>query len=78
MELKYFIADAKQPNGLREVSEAEWVEIFGEGIERTYADQVYHGEISINDVPEENCESVSRIVEKRTSLWGTYENEIEQ
>lgn len=70
----YYITDLTQPKGFVEVTEAEWNAIVGTDETRPYASQVYRGEMTIEEVPEELREEVQTVVNNKIARWGTYEN----
>ena len=69
---RYYISNPEAEKGFEELTEAEWLGLFGEGENRTYANQVYRGEISIYDVPEENRATVETIVANKIAKFGKY------
>lgn len=71
---RYYIADPTTEKGFEEITEAQWLSLFGEEPELTYASEVYHGKMSIDDVPEDSRETVATIVENKITKWGLYEN----
>lgn len=70
----YYIADNTQPKGFIEVTEAEWNALIGTEETRPYANQVYRGELSIEEVPEDLREAVQAVVDTKIARWGTYES----
>lgn len=70
----YYIADNTQPKGFIEVSESEFYDLFGTDEIRPYANQVYRGIITIDEVPEELREEVQTVVNNKIARWGTYES----
>lgn len=69
----YYIA-ANNEKGFEEITEAEWLALFGDETTRPYANKVYKGELSIDEVPEELRESVQAVVNAKIAKWGTYES----
>lgn len=69
----YYIADNTQPKGFIEITEAEWNALIGTEETRPYANQVYRGTLSIDEVPEELRAGVQAIVDTKIARWGTYE-----
>lgn len=69
---RYYISNPEAERGFEELTESEWISLIGEGENRTYANQVYRGEISIDDVPEELCEAVQAIVDAKIERFGEY------
>lgn len=69
----YYIADKTQPKGFVEVTEADFYALIGTEETRPYANQVYRGELSIDEVPEELRAEVQAIVDTKIARWGTYE-----
>lgn len=51
-----------------------WLYLSGDAKVRPYANDVYKGVISINEVPEELRESVQIIVDRKIAYYGSYEN----
>ena len=71
----YYISNPNAEKGFEEITEAEWNAIIGQAPNSTYANQVYRGTISINEVPEENKETVQAIVDAKIAKWGLYEEQ---
>lgn len=71
----YYISNPNAEKGFEEITEAEWNAIIGQAPNSTYANQVYRGTISIDEVPEENKETVQAIVDAKIAKWGVYENQ---
>ena len=55
-------------------TEEEYLAVAGAENTRPYGGQVYRGEITILDVPEDVREAVQEVVNARIARWGTYEN----
>lgn len=70
----YYITDNTQPKGFIEVSEAEFVALIGTEETRPYANKVYRGAISIDEVPEDLREAVQAVVDAKIARWGAYES----
>lgn len=73
--MTHYYISANNEKGFEEITEAEWNAIIGEAPNSTYADQVYRGKISIDEVPEENKETVQAIIDAKITKWGLYENQ---
>lgn len=71
---RYYIADKTQPKGFVELTEAEFVAIVGDDITRPYANKMYCGVMTIDEVPEECRKAVSAIVQNKIARFGTYES----
>lgn len=69
---RYYIADLNAPKGFAELSEDEWYALVGDDTTRPYASQLYCGDITIEDVPEELRETVQDIVDNKIARWGLY------
>ena len=72
--MKYYIYNEKSESGFDECTEEEWLAVFGDKEHRKYASQVYRGEISIDDVPEDKRQTVSDIVKNKIARWGAFDN----
>lgn len=68
----YYIANPNSSKGFEEVTEAEWLAIIGEEPNREYAAKVYRGQMSMDEVPEENKTTVESIVAARVARFGEY------
>ena len=75
--MRYYIADESQPKGFIEVTEAEYISLFGDNTIRPYVQAVYCGEIAIEDVPAVHQGEVRTVVAKRVSRWGLYDEAID-
>lgn len=72
METHYYIADSKAEKGFVELTESEWYAIVGTDETRPYANKVYRGELSIEEVPEELQEAVQAVVDAKIARFGLY------
>lgn len=68
----YYITDPSAERGFVEVSEAEFTAIIGTEETRPYANQVYRGELSIEEVPANLQETVQAVVAAKVARWGEY------
>lgn len=73
MNKRYYIANPEAPKGFEELTEEEFIAIVGEEPNRSYANKVYRGTMSMDEVPEENREAVTAIVETKIAKWGEYD-----
>lgn len=71
----YYISNPNAEKGFEEITEAEWNAIIGQAPNDVYANKVYRGAMSIDDVPEENRETVQAIVNNKIEKWGLYEDQ---
>lgn len=69
---RYYISDPTAPKGFVELTEEEWFALMGTEETRPYAAQVYRGDITIDDVPEDLREAVAAVVAAKVSRWGLY------
>lgn len=72
MDKHYYIVDRSQPRGFVEVTEAEFLTLAGDAAVRPYAWDVYRGEISLDDVPEDLREAAAAVVAARTERFGAW------
>ena len=72
---RYYLTNPKSEQGFDIVTEEEWNAIIGNEAHKSYASQVYHNEIFIDEVPEEFRETVQNIVQNKIARWGTYESQ---
>jgi hypothetical protein len=70
----FYIAEPSAEKGFIELTETEWLSLFGTDDMRPYAKQVYQDTLSINEVPEELREQVQTIVNNKIARWGLYKN----
>ena len=73
--MKHYYISANNDKGFEEITEAEWNAIIGQEPNSSYASKIYRGTMSIDEVPEENKETVQAIVDARIAKWGLYENQ---
>ena len=66
----YYLSDPSADKGFVEVTETEFNAIVGTEETRPYANQVYRGELSINEVPEDLREAVQAVVDAKITRWG--------
>lgn len=71
----YYITDNTQPKGFIELTEDEWNAIVGTDGIRPYANQVYRGIITLDEVPEELSEDVQTVVNNKIAKWGEYKEQ---
>ena len=69
---RYYIADNTAPRGFVELTESEWLALMGTEETRPYANKVYRGEMTIEEVPEELREAVAAVVAAKVDRWGLY------
>lgn len=72
--MKYYIINYNDKNGLVEVSKEEYDNLIGQLPISEYANQVYHGTLSVGEVPEEFRVKVAEIVANKIAQWGKYED----
>lgn len=70
---RYYISDPTAPKGFVELTESEWLALMGTEETRPYANKVYRGEMTIDEVPEELQEAVSSVVATKVDRFGLYE-----
>ena len=74
---RYYISDPTAPKGFVELTYEEWLSLYGTDETAPWASQVYRGEITLDDVPEDIREEVSAVVATKVARWGLYsEREI--
>lgn len=74
--IRYYVFE-NNDGTIKEINKLEWDLLVGDDITVPYVTQVYNGQITIEDVPEDLRTKVSEIVANRVSRWGEYiESEI--
>ena len=68
----YYIIDQTAERGFIEVTESEYISINGTAETAPYARQLYRGEITAADIPEDIRTEVETIVQNRIERFGTY------
>ena len=68
----YYISNPNSEKGFDEITETEFFAIIGDKEHAPYASEVYRGELTIDDVPEKNRETVASIVANRIARFGEY------
>ena len=71
--MKYF-SYINKVYGFGEVTQEEYIQLYGTDETRPYIGKLYRGEITEEEIPEELKEEVINVVEKRNTQWGTYES----
>lgn len=71
MVTHYYIS-ADNEKGFEKVTESEWKAMYGDEATAPYAQRVYRGEITSEDVPEEYREVVRSIVDFKIQRFGEY------
>lgn len=71
--MTHYYISADNEKGFEEVTEAEWLSLIGDENQRGYANKVYRGEMTLDEVPEEYRTSVQAIVANKVARWGEYE-----
>lgn len=72
MEHYYFI-NKNAPRGFEEVTEEEYLAVVGLPPVKEYAEKVYRGEMSIDDVTEEHREATQAVVDAKIARLGAYQ-----
>ena len=70
---KYYIADPNQ--GQIEITEEEYISIFGTEDIKDYVVDIYYNKISISEVPTELQERVQTTVNNRIARFGAYNSQ---
>lgn len=71
---RYYITDPTSKD-MVEVTEEEFYSLIGTEETRPYANQVYYGDISIEDVPENLREQVQTILNYKIAHCGEYDDQ---
>lgn len=69
---KYYITDIEK--GQIEITEEEYISIFGTEDIKKYVVDIYYGKITISEVPTELQEQVQTIVNNRITRFGEYQS----
>ena len=69
----YYFINKKATRGFEEVTEEEYLSVVGLPPVKEYAEKVYRGEMSIEDVPEEHREATQAVVDAKIARLGVYE-----
>lgn len=69
---RYYISDHSAEKGFVELTESEWLALIGTEEVRPYANPIYRGEMTIEEVPEELREDVLAVVETKIAYFGLY------
>lgn len=72
MATRYYISDPTAERGFVELTEAEWYALIGTEETRPYANKVYRGEMTIEEVPAELQEAVQAVVDAKIVRFGLY------
>ena len=71
----YYISNPKAERGFDEITEAEWNAIIGQPPVSGYANRVYRGSMTIDEVAEEHRAEVETIVANKIAKWGEYKDQ---
>lgn len=69
----YYLLNRKAPRGFEEITKEEYLAVVGLSPVREYAEKVYRGRMSIEDVPEEHREKTRAVVDAKIARLGAYE-----
>ena len=69
----YYFINKNAPRGFEEVTEEGYLAVVGLPPVKDYAEKVYRGEMSIEDVPEEHREATQAVVDAKIARLGVYE-----
>lgn len=69
----YYFINKNAPRGFEEVTEDEYIAVVGLPPVKEYAEKVYRGEMSIEDVPEEHRETTQTVVNAKIARLGAYQ-----
>lgn len=72
---RYYIMDSTKEFGFFEVTEEVFRSLVGDEITGPYAQKVYRGELSIEDVPENLREDVQAVVDANVAYLGEYQKQ---
>lgn len=70
----YYITDNTQAKGFIELSENEFISLFGNKETHPYVSKVYREELAISEIPFELQETVQTIVNNKIARFGEYKN----
>lgn len=73
--MTHYYISANNEKGFEEISEIEWNVLIGQHPMNEYADQVYRGKKTIDEVPEEYRTDVETIIANKIAKWGEYKNQ---
>lgn len=73
MEKHFYLSPVSNDSEHEEVTESVWLDIIGDKDHREYANKVYRGELSIEEVPEDKRETVQKIVNNKIARWGAFD-----
>ena len=68
----YYLINKNAPRGFEEVTEEEYIAVVGLPPVKEYANKVYSGKMSIEDVPEEHRVATQSVVDARVARLGAY------
>ena len=71
----YYISNPNAEKGFNEVTEAEWNAIIGQPPISDYANSVYCGSITLEEIPEEYRVDVETIVANKIAKLGEYKDQ---
>jgi hypothetical protein len=66
----YYLLNKKSPHGFEEITKEEYLAVVGLSPVREYAEKVYRGTISAEDVPEEHREATQAVVKAKIARLG--------
>lgn len=68
----YYLINKNAPRGFDELTEKEYIAVVGLPPVKEYANKVYRGKMSIEDVPEEHRVATQSVVDARVARLGAY------
>lgn len=71
----YYISNPNSEKGFEEVTETEFYAVIGDETIKPYANKVYRGRLSIDEVPEEHRAEVQTVVNNRIARFGEYSSQ---
>lgn len=69
---RYYIPSNKSVISFETITEDEWVSLMGDKEHKNYADKVYCGAMTIDEVPEEYRNCIRDIIANKIARWGEY------
>ena len=69
----YYLINKSAPLGFEEITEEEYLAVAGLPPVKEYATKVYRGQMSIDDVPEEQREATQAVVDAKIARLGLYQ-----
>lgn len=74
MDITRYYISVNNKKGFEEITKEEWDMLINEPPVSVYANEVYQGKKTIEEIPEEYREETEKVVNAKIAKWGLYKD----